>query len=241
MLRYIQVEILKLRRSLALLLCVAAPACIAILGGLIVLDRGSDWRTFMLANCALWAFAMLPLALTALSVLLAQMEHGARAWDHVLALPGARGRIYFAKAFVMAGLLVGMSVLLFLFLHLAGYAVAAVAPGKLPGTLDSGYVAWILAQMAVASLLVAMLQLWVALRFRSFVPPLVFGIAGTFAAIVATSARQGVVFPWLMAVNVLTPYPARQAAALLLGGVGGLAMLVAMMLHLARRDMVSGT
>lgn len=239
LLRYVTVEILKLRRSLALLLCASAPACIAILGSLIVLDRGADWRTYTMSNAAFWAFAMLPLTLTALSVLLAQMEHGAKVWDHVLALPRARANVYLAKALVMIGLLVSMSAWLWVLLHATGFAIDAIAPGKLRGVPTPGATARILAEMAFASLLVAVLQLWVALRFRSFVPPLVFGIAGTFVALVAAGARQGLYFPWLMAVNVMGTEPSRHATALLLGGGGGLAMLAAMCVMMARRDMVS--
>lgn len=240
LLRYLTVEILKLRRSLALLLCLAAPACIAILGALIVIDRGGDWRNYVMANSAFWGFAMLPLTLTALSVLLAQMEHGARTWDHVLAMPGARRRVYLAKALVMIGLLAGMSLWLFVLLHATGLAIDAIWPGKLRGLPHPGAAARTLAEMAFASLLVAVLQLWVALRFRSFVPPLVFGIAGTFVALVAVGARQGLYFPWLMAVNVMGNDPARHATALLLGGGGGVAMLAAMCTLLARRDMIPG-
>jgi ABC-2 type transport system permease protein len=80
-----------------------------------------------------------------------------------------------------------------------------------------------------------MLQLWVALRFSSFVPPLVFGIAGTFAAIAVTNARDGVYFPWLLAFNMLMP-PERQWIALMIGGIGGLIALIAMPLHLSRRE-----
>jgi ABC-2 type transport system permease protein len=68
----------------------------------------------------------------------------------------------------------------------------------------------------------------------------VFGIAGTFVALVAVGARQGLYFPWLMAVNVMASDPARHAMALVLGGGGGLAMLTVMCVVLARRDMVSG-
>ena len=90
--------------------------------------------------------------------------------------------------------------------------------------------------MVAAAGLVCMLQLWVALRFRSFVPPLVFGIAGTFVAVAATSARQGLYFPWLMAVNVLASEPERQLFAVMLGGLGGLAALSAMLVHLNLRE-----
>ena len=90
--RFITTEILKLRRSLVMLLCLAAPALVAVIAVLIAIKTG---KTVPLSNyaqtgAAFWAFAMLPLSLTALSVLMAQMEHGARLWDRLLALPGAR-------------------------------------------------------------------------------------------------------------------------------------------------------
>jgi hypothetical protein len=235
--RYIVAEVLKLRRSLVLLLCLAAPSCVAVLTTLITLrvERAPDLHQFAMGTPGIWAFAMLPLAITALSVLLAQMEHGPRTWHHVLTLPGARPNVYLAKGLVMLALIAGMSMLLWVQILLSGAIVGALRSDT-TGTIDAAALAWLLAKMAAATTLVAMLQLWVALRFRSFVPPLVFGIAGTFAAIVATSAEEGIYFPWLMAVNVLTLEPGRQETALLLGGVGGLAVLGVMLAHLSWRE-----
>ncbi|WP_109806688.1 ABC transporter permease [Sphingosinithalassobacter portus] len=235
LIRYLVTEILKLRRSLALILCLAAPTCVVILTTLMRLDKDGpvSLGMFGMTSAAFWAFAMLPLTLTALSVLLAQIEHGPRTWNYLLTLPGARPQLFLAKALVMLGLVIGMTLLLFVEIRIASAMMALVkpidpapAPFDLPTTLG---------KMAIASLLVAMLQLWVALRFRSFVPPLVFGIAGTFVAIAATSAKQGIYFPWLLAVNMLSQ-PERQDFALWMGGVGGLAVMLAMLVHLSRRE-----
>lgn len=235
--RYVIAELLKLRRSLVLLLCLAAPSCVVVLATLIAVraERPTDLATFAMGTPAIWAFAMLPLAITALSVLLAQMEHGPRTWLHLLTLPGARPGVFLAKALVMLALIAGMSVLMWAGILLGGATVAALRSDA-TGAIDSAALAALLGRMAAATTLVAMLQLWVALRFRSFVPPLVFGIAGTFAAIAATSAKEGIYFPWLMAVNMLTTEPGRQATALLLGGAGGIAVLAAMLVHLGRRE-----
>ena len=235
--RYVLVELLKLRRSLAGLLCLVAPACVALLGGLIALDRKTPgpWPMFATANAALWSFAMLPLAVTALSVLMAQMEHGPRTWNHLLTLPGARPWLFLAKALVMMALVAGMMALLFVLVHLVGWGAQVLRPGVLSGRPDPATLAALLARMAAASLLVCMLQLWVALRFRSFVVPLAFGIGGTLVAVGATSARQGVCFPWLLATNMLST-PDRLALALWIGGAGGLAVLAAMLVDLSRRE-----
>jgi ABC-2 type transport system permease protein len=236
---YVVAELLKLRRSLALLLCVAAPTCVVVLVTIIALDREGPVPLSMIGMnaSALWAFAMMPLAITALSVLMAQMEHGPRTWDHVLTLPGARPRAYLAKALVMLGMVAAMQMLLFVLILIAAPLIASLREVK--GTLDSGALGATLAKMFIAAALVCVLQLWVALRFRSFVPPLVVGIAGTFAAIAATSARQGVYFPWLMSVNVLATDVEKQQLAITLGGVGGLVALAAMLVHMSRREAAS--
>ena len=100
MIRFLITEFLKLRRSLVLLLCASAPLCVAIICVMIGLKSKGPapldryWQT----GVAFWAFAMLPMTVTALSVLMAQMEHGPRTWDHVLAIPGARRRILMTTA-----------------------------------------------------------------------------------------------------------------------------------------------
>ncbi|QIG80491.1 ABC transporter permease [Stakelama tenebrarum] len=235
LLRYLTTEILKLRRSLALLLCLAAPTCVVVLATLMALDKEEPvlLPMFGMSTAAFWAFAMLPLTLTALSVLLAQIEHGPRAWNMLLTMPGAWPNVYLAKALVMAALIAAMTLLLFIEAWTAAGFIAMIKP--VGEAFAPGDLAQILSKMTVAAILVAMLQLWVALRFRSFVPPLVFGIAGTFVAIAATSAKQGIYFPWLLAVNMLSQGD-RQAFALWLGGAGGLVVLLAMLVHLGRHE-----
>lgn len=236
--RYLIVEILKLRRSLALLLCVAAPFCVAALGTVIALDgkNAVPLDRFAFAAPGIWAFLMLPLAVTALSVLMAQMEHGSKSWNHLLTLPRARPDVYLAKAVVMLGLVALMSALLFGF-TLAGTAIlASLHPAGVTGRPDIGHLAGVLARMAIASGLMCMLQLWVALRFRSFVPPLIFGIAGTFVAVATLGATKAAWFPWLLAIDIMATNPAQQQLGLMLGGVGGAVALLVMLMDLSRRE-----
>jgi lantibiotic transport system permease protein len=234
--RYLIVEVLKLRRSLALLLCVAAPTCVALLNLLFALEseRTPALMGYAMGISSLWSFAMLPLAITALSVLMAQMEHGPRSWLHLLTLPGARPHLYLAKALTMLVLIAGMSALLWVETLLTSWLIGALRT-DVRDAVSPLWLGTTLARMAAASILVAMLQLWVALRFKSFVPPLIFGISGTFAGLVATSAKKGVFFPWLMAFNTLMPSE-RQSTALMLGSTVGLAAMVAMLAHLSWRE-----
>ena len=236
--RYLLAEILKLRRSLALLLCVAAPGCVALLGTIIAFDKKKpvNLDAFVLGGPAIWSFVMLPMAITALSVLMAQMEHGSKNWNHILTLPGARPNVFLAQAIVMLGLVAAMSMLLFVFMLLGAALLTAAHPVGVTGSIDCGALAGRLALMAIASALVSMLQLWVALAYRSFVVPLVFGIGGTFVAIATFGAAQSVWFPWLLAADLMLPKPAIQLLGWTAGGFGGLVVLGAMLVHLSRRE-----
>ena len=99
LIRYLVVEVLKLRRSLAMLLCLAAPALVVIIVALIGIRTGKSvpMLNYAQTGAAFWAFAMLPLTLIALSVLMAQMEHGPKSWDHLLALPGGRRWLFWPR------------------------------------------------------------------------------------------------------------------------------------------------
>ena len=236
MIRYLIAEVMKLRRSLALLLCVSAPVFVMVICVLIGLHNRQPMplERYSMTGAAFWAFAMLPMTVTALSVLIAQMEHGPRTWDHLLALPGARPWLFLAKAVLVLALVAGMSLWLFALLIGGAKLVAVIHP--VSGVLDTDQLGTTLARMAAASILMCVIQLWTALRFRSFVPPLVLGIVGTFIAVAAASAREGAYFPWLMPLHVLSTDAALQRMALMIGAVGGIAAMVTMLVDLSRRE-----
>jgi len=234
------VELLKLRRSLALMLVVAAPSALCLLAFAILLDRDTPlpWPMYADGTAAIWAYFMLPMAATALSVLLAQIEHGPRTWDHLLALPGGRPRLFGAKYAVLLVLVAAMAALMWIG-TLAGGAVADGLRGGalLTGEAPVGALAVRLARMGCAGMLVCLLQLWLALRVRSFVPPLALGIAGTLVGVVAASAKHGIYVPWLLSVNMLST-PERAQVALAMGTLGTLVLLPAMLWDLSRRERV---
>ncbi len=226
------VEAFKLRRSLALLLAAVAPLLIAVFVffNLLRLEKAAPWAMTLQSSAAIWAFFMLPMSVTALTALVAHTEHGPRAWDHLRALPMPRWHLYAAKALCVLGVIVGMSLLLALLTTLAvgaagllKPAVAATGPADIVGYL------LLLGSIFLAAWLLVAVQLWVALRYASFVPALAVGIGGTFFAVVATSAKIGAFLPWQIPVNQLASDPARAQLALALG-LGGGAMAFALML-----------
>jgi lantibiotic transport system permease protein len=227
MLPLIRTEFAKLKRSLALSLCLAAPVCVAGFAALALATADADkrWERF------------LDEGLTALTVLLAQIEHGARMWNHLLVLPVSRVRLFFAKTVVALVLLLLLQALVYLGLYLAGFGMDAALPDRqLTGDPQFREMAIGLAAMAVGALPMLVLQLWAALRFRSFVPPLVIGILGTFAALVITASNASVYLPWLLPVYA-TMWPKLAGFwGVWLGVAGGGLALVAMLGDLTRRE-----
>ena len=232
-------DLIKLRGSLVLLVMAVQPVMMAVLGVLVIISGNSagDWPRTALSGTAIWAYFLLPMTATGLTALLAQLEHSTGVWSHILATGTPRWQIFLSKgliAFALMGttsLLVGLAI--FASGHVGGILVSTEA---LEGVPPYGQVVAILAKMWVAGLLVTAFQLAIALRFSSFALPVSVGIGGTFVAVAATSSKWGLVFPWLMPVNVLASEPERALLAITIGGIGGLAALAAMIVWLSRKD-----
>ena len=241
MLAVLSVEIRKLNRSLAAVLAVAAPSLIAVFGFFMLLrgKAAQPWEMWMLSAIAIWSYFMLPMSVTALTALVAHMEHGPKSWDHLRSLPLPRWRLYAAKAVMVLAVVAIMSVLTLLLTWGAVMLAATIKPELTPtGPLDVGLYAVTMGKVFLAAILMVSIQLWIALRFASFVPALVVGIGGTFFSVVATSAKQGVFFPWQMPVNMLATEAWRVNTALGLGCGLGLVVLALATAHLSRREVL---
>ena len=235
------VEAHKLRRSLALLLAAIAPLLIAafIFFNLLRLKQAMPWAMALQSSTAIWAFFMLPMSVTALTALVAHTEHGPRAWDHLRALPIPRWHLYAAKAVCVLGVVAAMSLWLAILTLLAVDLVGTIKPAvAATGPLDTLAYLQMLGRVFLSAWLLVAVQLWIALRYASFVPALAVGIGGTFFAVVATSAKIGVVLPWQIPVNQLASDPARAQLALLLGCIGGCIAFAAMLRHLGQREVL---
>ncbi|MBW8303979.1 MAG: ABC transporter permease [Brevundimonas sp.] len=235
------VEARKLNRSLAAVLAVAAPSLIAIFVffNMLRADQPPAWEMLMLGAAGIWAFFMLPMSVTALTALVAHMEHGPQSWEHLRALPLPRWRLYAAKMVCVLGVVAVMSAAVLAMTWAAVTLAAAIRPELAPtGPFELARYAGLLGKMYLAALLMISIQLWVALRWSSFVPALAVGIGGTFFSVVATSAKQGVFFPWQMPVNMLATEAWRVQTALGLGLGLGVVVLIAALVHLSRREVL---
>lgn len=240
MLALLSVEFRKLRRSLVLLLTAAAPLCVTAFAAIALATRPQDvkWERFLDEGLAMWSFFMMPMSVTALAILLGQLEHGSRMWNHLLALPVRRPALFLVKFIVAVLLAAAMQVIVYLGLYAVGFAVGVALPAqRLSGDRQFDDMALGMLMMLVGALPMIGIQLWAALRFRGFVIPLVLGILGTFFALVITASGVSLYIPWLLQIYA-TMWPKPDGiTGVALGLAGGALVLVAMLVDLSHREL----
>ena len=247
-LRALSAEVLKLRGTLALWMCLIAPATVALLymlqmvamdyGQRPVLSPEDAWRMYAQAVLALWTILMLPLFVTLEAALLAGLEHANQQWKHLLALPLPRSAHYLAKSLALAGLVALSMLVLCLLIPPGGWLLDLLQPrfgigGPPPWRLIFSH-----AGIAFcAALLMVALQAWIALRWRSFTIAVASGMTATVIGyLVGQSERFGHWYPWSMALQTMASEPKHLDFVMIAGVGGGLLVTALAAWEFARRD-----
>ena len=248
LLRALHAETLKLRGTLALWMCLIAPAIVVLLYVLqlgfsripvrAVVDPAQAWLQFAQSGFALWLFLMLPLFITLQAALLAGLEHGERQWKHLLALPVPRSVHYLAKLVMLAAMLAAAFALLILLLPVGGLALMWFKPQfGLAGGPDWAWVLSSALRAYAAALLVVALQTWVAIRWRSFTVAVAVGMGATVAGfLIGQSERFGHWYPWTMPLQVLAGEGRYATFVVVAGLLGGLLAACLGLLDFLRRE-----
>lgn len=246
--RALHAETLKLRGTLALWMCLVAPATVAALYMLqmLVTDYGDRppmppaeaWRMYAQAVLALWTILMLPLFVTLEAALLAGLEHGNQQWKHLFALPLPRGAHYLAKSVALVALVALAMALLCLLVPLGGWLLGLLQPRfGIAGPPPWGFIATHAGQAFCAALLMVALQGWIALRWRSFTVAVAAGMTATVMGyLVGQSERFGHLYPWSMALQTMASEPKHLGLVMAAGIGGGLLVTALAAWGFARRD-----
>jgi lantibiotic transport system permease protein len=246
-LRLFRAEVLKMREPITLLALLAGPGLAGALTlvGTVQKRPELSWEMFLGQMTNFWLMLLFPLSVVAFTTFAGQVEHRARAWDHLLMLPVPKWMTFAVKVLVMTLAIVAMNVL-FLVLVIAGGKlggpISSVGPFTGPIPLEA-----VLRHLALAGvaggLLMLAVQVWLSLRFSHFIVPILVGFAGV------TCGAGGAIFrhtgntrylPWGTPNEVLTQITQKgpDLEHMLVYGVGGgLIVFVAMCIHLSRREM----
>jgi len=242
--RALGAELLKLRRTLAFWMMLVAPATVVALQffGLLRFrgnqpPAGDGWM--MLANSVtnLWAAFMLPLFVALETALLAGVEHGARTWKHLYALPVPRWTILAAKLLIAVACVAGAGLALIGVTAAAGQLLRVVKPALGLGVaVPWGVLARRVALVSAAALLMTAVHTWLAIRWPSYTAALATGVAGTFVTIFAASSTLGKYWPWAQPINTIGGSGDRLPLALAIGVGGAVAFALVAAWDLLRRD-----
>lgn len=215
LMRALSAEALKLRGTLALWMCLVAPATVVLLyvlqlafsdyGRRPTMAPADAWQMFVQGVLVLWILLMLPLFVTLEASLLAGLEHANQQWKHLLALPLPRGVHYLAKLAALIAMVAMAMAVLCLLMAVGGWALGHLQPRfGIGGPPPWAFMLPRVAMGFVAALLMVALQAWVAIRWRSFTVAVSFGMTATVAGyLIGQSARFGHYYPWTMPMQVL--------------------------------------
>jgi lantibiotic transport system permease protein len=250
LLRSLAAELLKIRRTRALLIALVAPYLVALLPFVVALSQGgtlarrpafSPWIWLAGAAFSTWTLILFPLFLSLEAALLAATEHRSHGFKHLFALPVRRGALYGAKQIAVALLTAASLLLLVLGLVAAGLALRELRPGlgfEAPVPWSDLLVC--AGRIFAASGLVLAVHTWMSLRFRSFAPVLALGILATVVTIALNSGDVEVWpwFPWSLPFRAARGFgqAVHEPALLALGALGGLAAAVFAGWEMTRRD-----
>jgi len=244
--RVLAAERLKLRGTLALWMCLVAPALVVtvvVLQLLVSTQRGPPlsptdaWERLSLGVLGLWAFLMVPLYITLQAALLAALEHGSHQWRRLLALPIPRSAHYMSKLLALATMMLAAQVLITVLIPLGGLVLMAFKPrfgiaGAPPWTL----LLTTSAGTFVATWLLLALHTWLALRWQSFAVACGVGMGATVMGfLIGQSADFGPWYPWSLPMQMLSSSESK-GTVLALSALGGLLVTALGAWNFARRD-----
>jgi lantibiotic transport system permease protein len=205
--RALSAELLKTRRTLALVLTILAPLSLAFLEVAIGFDAGTrmyrvggdSWMTLIEHTAIMWTLLLLPLFITLEMGLLGAQEHNHKTWKQLYALPLPRWTIYIAKQLVGMGV-IGLSMLV---LGLMTVGVGLIGRVFLPKLGFDAPIPWMalmqnLFLSYLASWLMISIHIWISLRWSSFVLAMATGIVPTVCGVVMLNSKWVDYDPWLM-------------------------------------------
>lgn len=207
-------ETLKLKRTLAVYLCVAAAAFGPLMSFLEhtepdeKLQKGLPWTQHFLEGREPICIALLPFYIILVCALMMQIENRDRTWKQVLSSPQRKINIFLGKFLVLQGMVLLFLLAYNLFTAVTGGVIELMDPAIYGGRPDFYQIMTVNMQTWILSLGLSAIQFWVSLRFRNFVAPLAVGLVGWFLSpMMLFQFKTGLVEYYPYAFTILSVMP----------------------------------
>lgn len=230
MLTLLYVELLKIRRSLALLMMFAIPLMVVTLLTSITVKRNalgaigaSQWTEYWAGSTALWCYFMLPLYIALVTGLLNGQEHKNQTWRLMLTLPVSQFQLFVVKAFLAWLFVVGATVVMALGALLSAWVLVLAGAGA-DGAFSFALMP-VVAKVTLACLPVLAIQHALSWRVQNLVLPLAVGVMATMGITQIGRSEVWAWYPWAYSlVAVHGGDAAVQNKALMLAALVGTAL-----------------
>ncbi len=243
--KLIAVEMLKIRRSLALLMMFAIPLVVLLLNFLMLVKRHDIgqidarlWHFYWFGATGMWSYFMLPLYIALITGLLNGQEHRNQTWRMMLTLPVSQLQLFIVKG-VLAWLFVVASTLVLI----AATALTVLGLGLAGASMEGAFkveLLTMLGKVALTCIPVLVIQHAISWRFQNLVLPLALGMAATVGVQAIGSSTYWVWYPWSYpTMAMLGGDVAKQQHAMMLAALLGGALLAISAALLGRREVES--
>ncbi len=248
LLRILSAEVLKLRRTWALRLAIIAPLFVVVLVFGVYLQREAmvsatvnPLTGFAQLVLTMWTILLFPLYAALAISLVAAIEHQDDNWTHLFALPIRPVSLFHAKWIAAIGLLLVSALLLPTFVSVAAAALRVAKPAwrEAPLPIVMIFRGSLLSFLAAG--LLCSIQMWVSLRWRSFVVGLGLAVVATMTMLMVVpragaQSMIGATFPWSLPAVAMSPNSPHRAFAVTWGLAGGVVVGAIASWRLSRRE-----
>ncbi|MEM1093981.1 MAG: ABC transporter permease [Bacteroidota bacterium] len=238
--RAIRSQALRLRRSGVWLPTLGIPSVAIALAAIVLwsaepaaVPEADLWAQIIQAAFGMWALLLLPLLTALVAAQVAALEHGARAWKHLLALPTWKGAHIVAAWVAVAGLTAAATLALATGIAVVGAITAMLQPLAAPTGAPLAKLFGAAGLVYAGSLLLVSGHLWLSIRWPGVGVGLAVAVVGVFSNIVLLNLGAGAVTPYGLAPSALI---GGRLDLVLISFLGGLAVLIASVWYLSQRD-----
>lgn len=241
LIKLIYIELIKTKRSLALLMMFLSPLMVLFVNILLFIHadgkvvESKGWGQFWMVNYAMWGYFMMPLYIALITALLNGIEHRSNGWRFMMALPVKQGELFFAKLILAWLYLLGASGVLFLSVLTSIFLFDLL--GYQGADISSVEASFKLIYATIACMAILTIQHIVSWRWSNIVVSLGLGVVSTMSIMQFSSSQYWRFNPWtytLMATNASDQAMQSQAIIYSLGVTLVLSLLG--MFWLGRRE-----
>ena len=240
--KLVAVELIKIRRSLALLMMFAIPLVVVVLHFSMLVKRhdvaqidARMWFMYWVGITGMWSYFMMPLYVALITGLLNGHEHRNQTWRLMLTLPVSQLQLFVVKG-ILAWLFVVGSTLVLMGATLLTVGGLGVAGASMDGALSIELLA-ILGKVSLTCIPVLVIQHAISWRFQNLVLPLAVGVVATMGVQQIGSSTYWVWYPWSYPVMaMLGSDVAKQQHAMMLAAMVGAGLLAVSAVLLGRRE-----